>query len=338
MLTGNLLGHPIVGDFDGNGTDDLAVFNNNVFSFGFNLSPTKSAEIIWGFPGVLDRPVAADMDQDGIDDIGMWVPRNSANPPRVIAEWYFRVSNAPVLNARASHYGTVHYLNHGFSPPPFGADLYAEFGDELALPIVGNFDPPSAAASLGGGPELAGDYDRNGVVNQSDRMVWRAGFGSTTNLAADGNLDGRVDAADYAIWRNNLGKTAASASALILDVSSTVQPASASLVMEVAAQSSAPADESAAVAAAVDRDDDRLAAVDGLFASLDPARPARQFQPALARALASEDDDLLLIDLSTHVARPPASESTGTAYEEESSDDIVDELLAEFVGVGGFFE
>ena len=37
---------------------------------------------------------------------------------------------------------TIVTLNHPFEIVPFGNDIAAEFGDELALPIVGNFDPP----------------------------------------------------------------------------------------------------------------------------------------------------------------------------------------------------
>ena len=39
---------------------------------------------------------------------------------------------------------TLELLNHAYSPTPFGFDVYAEFGDELALPLVGNFDPPTS--------------------------------------------------------------------------------------------------------------------------------------------------------------------------------------------------
>ncbi|MGE3239471.1 MAG: NPCBM/NEW2 domain-containing protein [Pirellulales bacterium] len=52
---------------------------------------------------------------------------------------------------------------------------------------------------------LAGDFDRSGVVNDTDYNLWRNTFGSTKELAADGNGNGTVDAADYTAWRDHLG-------------------------------------------------------------------------------------------------------------------------------------
>ena len=103
VFTGSITGVPIVGDFDGDGLDDLATFNNNTFFFDFRANGFggNDASFIWGFPGVTDRPIAADIDQDGIDDVGLWVPRNSASVPREVSEWYFLISdsvNAPVTD------------------------------------------------------------------------------------------------------------------------------------------------------------------------------------------------------------------------------------------------
>jgi hypothetical protein len=229
VLNTGLLGMPIVGDFDGNGFDDVAVYRNDAFTFAFSTGAfgnfTSTAVLNWGFPGVLDRPIAADMNADGIDDIGLWVPRNSIQDPQARSEWYFLVSDPGAPGAAA---GPLSQFYESFSPPPFagGNDIYANFGDQLAMPIVGNFDPPVASTSAdsgtnpGGGtgsndpttepntvdPPLAGDYDGNGYVDFGDRLVWRAAFGTTgTGLAADGNGDGRVDSADYTVWRDNLG-------------------------------------------------------------------------------------------------------------------------------------
>ncbi|WP_425400163.1 M60 family metallopeptidase [Aeoliella sp.] len=55
-------------------------------------------------------------------------------------------------------------------------------------------------------PQLTGDYDYSGMVDEGDYAVWKQQFGNAGDvLSADGNGDGRVNLADYAVWRNNLG-------------------------------------------------------------------------------------------------------------------------------------
>ena len=54
---------------------------------------------------------------------------------------------------------------------------------------------------------IAGDYDRDGDVDEADYRRWRVDFGTAVEQpgsGADGNGDGIVDAADYTIWRDNL--------------------------------------------------------------------------------------------------------------------------------------
>ncbi|MEX0713059.1 MAG: DUF4214 domain-containing protein [Pirellulales bacterium] len=139
---GNMRGLPIVGDFDGDGRDDLGTFAADRFFFDLaadGLDGNADASFEFRFDGVLERPVAADMDQDGIDDVGLWVPGRS-HQDGALGEWFFLVSNDPTGAKRVT--GTVNTLAHPFSTVPFGADLFMRFGDQFALPLVGNFDPP----------------------------------------------------------------------------------------------------------------------------------------------------------------------------------------------------
>ena len=66
-------------------------------------------------------------------------------------------------------------------------------------------------AAIGG---LLGDYNRNGVVDAPDYVVWRKTFGSTTSLQADGSMNGMVDMNDYDVWRANFGQPDGSGAAL----------------------------------------------------------------------------------------------------------------------------
>ncbi|MCA9197666.1 MAG: hypothetical protein KDA87_09020, partial [Planctomycetales bacterium] len=154
-----LVGYPIVGDFDGDGFDDLATWTDDTFRIDLangvrrGWDGKQDVALWFGYIGVRERPVAADMDQDGFDDLGLWVPDREGVTDRDQSEWYFLVSNGNSLLDRLSppddpidEKPTI-----DFTPVPFGPDMYIRFGDEFALPIVGNFDPPTLPSTTNSG-------------------------------------------------------------------------------------------------------------------------------------------------------------------------------------------
>ncbi len=146
-----LVGYPVVGDFDGDGFDDLATWADDRYMIDLANGALRGWDgfadtvFTFGFIGVRERPVAADLNQDGFDDLGLWVPDREGATDRDRSEWYFLLSEGQTLLERLSppddpidSRPTI-----DFRPHPFGPDRFARFGDEFALPIVGNFDPPS---------------------------------------------------------------------------------------------------------------------------------------------------------------------------------------------------
>ena len=170
QLNTNQRGLPIVGDFDGDGNDDLGTYNNatNVFQFDLDRNGTIDDQITFGFSGFRDRPVAGgDFNLDGIDDIGIWVDR-SGQPPTEGAEWHFLLSDGTPGQLPSVQFGP-------FSPAPLGNDISAHFGDEFALPLFGNFDPPVAVPSSDNVPvqNVANHYDvsGDGFVTSLDALL-----------------------------------------------------------------------------------------------------------------------------------------------------------------------
>src|SRR4051794_32651620 len=61
-------------------------------------------------------------------------------------------------------------------------------------------------------PAVTGDYNRNGIVDAADFVVWRKTLGKTgSGLAADGNGSNSIDAGDYGVWRTRFGPTTTAA-------------------------------------------------------------------------------------------------------------------------------
>ncbi len=224
---GNMKGQPIVGDFDGDGLDDLGTWDpgnagtqfDGVFSFDFannGLTGNAQATIQFDVPGVFQRAIAADINEDGIDDLGLFVTRREGVPPAESAEWFFLVSN---VSLKAT--GTVLALNHQFTPVPFGNDVYMQFGDEAALPVVGNFDPPTSSTAflndLDHNPINAMDVNNDGFVSPLDVLVvinalnarvnnkaFDTGFGGAPFL--DVNADHFVSPLDVLVVINQLNR------------------------------------------------------------------------------------------------------------------------------------
>jgi hypothetical protein len=69
----------------------------------------------------------------------------------------------------------------------------------------------TAALAINNAALVAGDYNRDDVVDAADYTVWRDTLGSTTMLAADGSGNHVVDQADYGVWKMNFGQIAGGA-------------------------------------------------------------------------------------------------------------------------------
>jgi hypothetical protein len=73
------------------------------------------------------------------------------------------------------------------------------------------------------GPALPGDYNRNGVVDAADYVIWRKTLGTfAANLfaGADGDGNGRIDTEDYSLWRARFGAIDSAAAQIAMPASS----------------------------------------------------------------------------------------------------------------------
>jgi hypothetical protein len=72
------------------------------------------------------------------------------------------------------------------------------------------FGRANADTSIDAVPGASGDYNRNGVVDAADYVLWRKTQGTMTATAyagADGSGNKSVGSEDYTVWRSHFGQT-----------------------------------------------------------------------------------------------------------------------------------
>ncbi len=98
-------------------------------------------------------------------------------------------------------------IGNAFNPAVFGAgnpgDLQFRFGLANGAFLTGPVNYVST------GPQLAGDYNQNGVVDAADYVVWRNNVGGSALPNRGTGISGPVGPADYDFWRSRFGATSA---------------------------------------------------------------------------------------------------------------------------------
>lgn len=127
-LNGDMVGLPIVGDFDGDGIDDLGAWADDVFSLDLSadgIDGFTDQQFTFGFPGVREIPVAADFNGDGLDDIGLWNPDVAGVTPSEQADWMILLSQ-PASNVQLDT-GVFNGVDSISSANPQGTFLADDF-------------------------------------------------------------------------------------------------------------------------------------------------------------------------------------------------------------------
>jgi endonuclease I len=187
----------------------LAVLNHPVASYSFNVEqrehvidfglvplgsePKTVAASFTNFDGFGSPEFAAELDLDSITGVG--------------DTEMFDVDLEPFTGLEQGDFVAFDSLFLPNAVGQFAANYTLMLSDE-DLP---GEQTQTLTLSLLAEAILSGDYNRDGIVDAADYVVWRRALGENVTAydGADGDGDGMIDDGDYDVWRANFGSTAA---------------------------------------------------------------------------------------------------------------------------------
>jgi hypothetical protein len=193
--------YPIVGDWDGNGTDTIGVYRNGVFYLS-NSNTLSTADIVFAFGAPGDQPVAGDWNGDGIDTVGIY--RSST------ITFYLRNSNSTGAPDISFLYGSPGDVGVAGDWDGDGIDTIGVYRPSNGLWYLRNTNSTGVAdvafdyGLLGDKPVMA-DWNNDGIdtvgvyrnntfylrnANSSGFADLVFAFGSPGDLPVAGNWDG----------------------------------------------------------------------------------------------------------------------------------------------------
>ena len=193
--------YPVVGDWDGNGTDTIGVYRNGVFYLS-NSNTTGHVDLTFAFGKAGDQPIAGDWNGDGIDTIGIYrsskitfLLRNTNSAGA--ADATFKLGTIGDVGI-AGDWNADGMDTTGVFRPKNGAlylknanttgyaDIVTVYGIKNDKPVVGDWDSDGDATI--GIYRSAQFYLRN--TNTIGYADFKFAFGATTDMPVAGNWDG----------------------------------------------------------------------------------------------------------------------------------------------------